>query len=137
MPSHLPDGLKPQVPPPPPAAPPVTWVVTSDEKLRFDVMFTQADLDKDGFVSGIEIKDVFLKSGVPQNILAHIWNLCDIRQSGKLNSEQFALAMWFVERCLKGQEPPVTLAPEMIPPTFRNNKGADGNVVSTLFKSII
>ena len=36
-------------------------------------MFVAADLDKDGFVSGVEIKDLFLQSGVPQNILAHIW----------------------------------------------------------------
>ena len=36
-------------------------------------MFIQADLDKDGFVSGLEIKDVFLQSRLPQPILAHIW----------------------------------------------------------------
>lgn len=79
------------------------------------------------YVSGIEIKDVFLKSGVPQNILAHIWGLCDLRQSGKLNSEQFALAMWLVERCLKGIEPPVTLQPDMVPPSFRNSRPGDSN----------
>lgn len=27
----------------------------------------------DGFVSGLEIKDVFLQSGLPQAVLAHIW----------------------------------------------------------------
>ena len=26
-----------------------------------------------GFVSGVEIKNVFLQTGLPQNILAHIW----------------------------------------------------------------
>lgn len=56
--------------------------------------------------------------------------LCDIKQIGKLNGEQFALAMWLVERCLKGQEPPVSLSPEMVPPSFRNNKAGDGHVVS-------
>lgn len=33
--------------------------------------------------------------------------------------EQFSLAMWFVERKLKGIDPPTTLSPEMIPPSNR------------------
>lgn len=64
------DGIKPEVPPPQPV---VSWVVSLDEKAKYDIMFTQADIDRDGFVSGLEIKDVFLKSGVPQPVLAHIW----------------------------------------------------------------
>jgi epidermal growth factor receptor substrate 15 len=56
------------------AAPPtLPWVVSAAEKARYDEMFRAADLDKDGFVSGTEIKDVFLKSGLPQPVLAHIW----------------------------------------------------------------
>jgi len=33
--------------------------------------------------------------------------------------EQFSLAMWLVERKLKGIDPPATLSPEMIPPSNR------------------
>lgn len=69
------------------------WVVSSHDKLRFDQMFTKSDLDNDGLVSGAEIKDVFLQSGIPNLCLAQIWALCDTNQSGKLTSEQFALAM--------------------------------------------
>ncbi|XP_076257907.1 epidermal growth factor receptor pathway substrate 15 isoform X2 [Rhynchophorus ferrugineus] len=134
------DGVKPDVPPPPPTIQPmlpstkpvqsvqptIPWVVTSEEKSKSDALFIKSDVDKDGFVSGGEIKDVFLRSGVPQQILAHIWSLCDIKQTGKLNNEQFALAMWFVARCLKGLEPPPTLTPEMVPPSFRSTKPAEG-----------
>lgn len=49
-----------------------------------------------------------------------------------MNNEQFALAMWFVARCLKGIEPPPTLTPEMVPPSFRSTKPTDGLVVSLL-----
>lgn len=49
------------------------WVVTPDEKAKSDMLFIKSDVDKDGFVSGQEIKDVFLQSGVPQPVLAHIW----------------------------------------------------------------
>lgn len=59
---------------------------------------------------------VFLQSGLPQQTLAHIWNLCDFDQSGKLNADQFSLAMWLVSNALKGIQPPTILAPEMVPP---------------------
>ncbi|XP_060849682.1 epidermal growth factor receptor substrate 15-like 1 isoform X2 [Rhopalosiphum padi] len=98
---------------------PATWVVTVEEKSRYDSMFLESDVDMDGFVSGPEIKDRFLKTGIHQSILAHIWSLCDINQHGKLDMEQFSLAMWLVERKLKGVDPPNTLSPEMVPPSNR------------------
>lgn len=51
----------------------VDWVVTPSDLRRFEVMFRESDNDKDGLVSGLEVKNIFLKSGVPQKILAHIW----------------------------------------------------------------
>ncbi|KAL1129627.1 hypothetical protein AAG570_012572, partial [Ranatra chinensis] len=100
----------------------IIWVVSPEEKAQYDNLFHLTDVDKDGYVSGPEIKNVFLQSGVPQTILANIWSLCDMKQSGKLNSEQFALAMWLIQQKLKGVEPPQSLPPEMIPPSFRTNK---------------
>lgn len=97
------------------------WVLTTIEKLKYQEIFEKSDLDKDGLVSGLEIKDIFIKSGLPQNMLAHIWSLCDTDQTGKLNNEQFALAMWLVDRKKKGIDPPQVLAPEMIPPSMRSN----------------
>jgi len=34
--------------------------------------------------------------------------------------EQFSLAMWLVERKLKGTDPPTILTPDMIPPRNRS-----------------
>lgn len=94
------------------------WVVSSIDKARYDVIFSKSDLDKDGLVSGGEIKGIFVQSGIPQMCLAQIWALCDTNQSGKLTAEQFALAMWLVERKKKnGIEPPNVLAPNMVPPS--------------------
>ncbi|XP_058981636.1 epidermal growth factor receptor substrate 15-like 1 isoform X3 [Musca domestica] len=95
------------------------WVVGAEEFKRFEVMFREADRDKDGLVSGLEVKNVFLQSGVPQKMLAHIWALCDTNQSGKLTLEQFALAMWMVERKQKGIDPPQVLTANMVPPSMR------------------
>lgn len=93
--------------------PSVDWVVTPADKLRSDAIFAKSDLDKDGLVSGAEIKGIFMQSGIPQMCLAQIWALCDTNQSGKLTSEQFALAIWLVERKKNGIEPPNVLAPNM------------------------
>ncbi|XP_037951924.1 epidermal growth factor receptor substrate 15-like 1 isoform X2 [Teleopsis dalmanni] len=97
----------------------VDWVVTPSELKRYEVMFRDSDRDKDGLVSGIEVKNIFLQSGVPQNLLAHIWALCDTNVSGKLTLEQFGLAMWMVERKQNGIDPPQVLTAAMVPPSMR------------------
>ena len=45
--------------------------------------------------------------------------LCDVGQTGKLNNEQFALAMWLVQQKIQGRELPTVLTPEMMPPSLR------------------
>lgn len=49
------------------------WVVSIEDQIIAEKLFLQADMDRDGFVSGLEIKDVFLQSGLPHTVLAHIW----------------------------------------------------------------
>ncbi|XP_014484049.1 PREDICTED: epidermal growth factor receptor substrate 15-like 1 isoform X2 [Dinoponera quadriceps] len=97
----------------------VQWVVSVEDQIAAEKLFLQADMDMDGFVSGLEIKDVFLQSGLPHTVLAHIWSLCDTCQSGKLNKEQFAIAMWLIKQTLNGIDPPANLTPEMVPPSMR------------------
>merc|ERR1719516_188069 len=119
------NGVMPLNPSGPSAVQAVPWVVNAGDRLRYEALFKQTDNDKDGFVSGVEIKNVFLQTGLPQNILAHIWNLCDMKQEGKLNPEQFALAMYLVQQKQAGKDPPAQLTPDMVPPTMRP-KPADG-----------
>uniref|UniRef100_A0A8C3V308 Epidermal growth factor receptor substrate 15-like 1 n=1 Tax=Catharus ustulatus TaxID=91951 RepID=A0A8C3V308_CATUS len=99
----------------------VNWVVPMSEKVRYDEIFLKTDTDMDGFVSGQEVKDIFMHSGLSQNLLAHIWALADTRQMGKLSKDQFALAMYLIQQKVsKGIDPPQVLPPDMIPPTDRN-----------------
>ncbi|XP_066915132.1 epidermal growth factor receptor substrate 15-like 1 [Clytia hemisphaerica] len=101
------------------------WVVQPNEKAQYDVMFKKADTDNDGLVSGGEIKDILVASGLAQNFLAHIWNLCDINNTGQLNADQFSLAMYLINMKRMGNELPATLAPEMIPPSSRPQTNDD------------
>ncbi|XP_056368952.1 epidermal growth factor receptor substrate 15-like 1 isoform X4 [Oenanthe melanoleuca] len=101
--------------------PAVNWVVPMSDKARYDEIFLKTDTDMDGFVSGQEVKDIFMHSGLSQNLLAHIWALADTRQMGKLSKDQFALAMYLIQQKVsKGIDPPQVLSPDMIPPTDRN-----------------
>lgn len=50
--------------------------------------------------------------------------MCDINQEGKLNPEQFMLAMWLIARKQAGKDPPAALTPDMVPPSMRP-KGQD------------
>eukprot|EP00112_Aurelia_sp_Birch-Aquarium-sp1_P012618 Seg2653.2 transcript_id=Seg2653.2/GoldUCD/mRNA.D3Y31 product="Epidermal growth factor receptor substrate 15-like 1" protein_id=Seg2653.2/GoldUCD/D3Y31 len=95
------------------------WVVTPTEKAKYDTMFLQADTNKDGLVSGPEVRNIFIASGLPQQVLAHIWSLCDTKNVGLLNAEQFALAMYLITQKRLGVDPPQQLTPEMYPPTMR------------------
>lgn len=47
--------------------------MTFDEKTKSDISFNILDTDKDGFVTGAEVREVFLQTGLPQLTLANIW----------------------------------------------------------------
>ncbi|XP_060797220.1 epidermal growth factor receptor substrate 15-like 1 isoform X3 [Neoarius graeffei] len=105
----------------------VNWVVPVADRGRYDDIFLKTDADLDGFVSGQEVKEIFMQSGLPQNILAHIWALSDTRQIGKLTREQFTLAMHFIQQKVsKGVDPPQALTPDMIPPSERGTPNMSG-----------
>ena len=42
-----------------------------------------------------------------------------MKQEGKLNPEQFALAMYLVQQKQSGKDPPAALTPDMVPPSMR------------------
>ena len=51
-----------------------------------------------------------------------------MKQTGKLTSEQFALAMWLIQQKIAGIDPPQTLSAEMIPPTMRPKPSSEPQV---------
>uniref|UniRef100_A0A8C1YNN6 Epidermal growth factor receptor pathway substrate 15-like 1a n=1 Tax=Cyprinus carpio TaxID=7962 RepID=A0A8C1YNN6_CYPCA len=106
----------------------VNWVVPVADRGRYDDIFLKTDTDLDGFVSGQEVKEIFMQSGLSQNLLAHIWALADTRQMGKLTREQFSLAMHLIQlKVSKGMDPPQALTPDMIPPSERSTPGPDSS----------
>ena len=53
-----------------------------------------------------------------------------MNQEGKLNPEQFALAMWLIQQKQAGKDPPAALTPDMVPPSLRSKTQIQVNLLT-------
>lgn len=97
----------------------VTWAITKPEKQIYDNIFKKWDTKKNGYVSGEVAISVFGKSGLSRSDLESIWNLADIGNKGKLDKDEFSVAMHLIYRRLNGFDIPTQLPPELVPPSSR------------------
>jgi epidermal growth factor receptor substrate 15 len=95
------------------------WDIPADQRMRFNLYFDQLDATRRGFVNGDEAARFFLESKLPESVLAHIWNLSDIDNDGRLTRVEFILAMYLIHLKLRGQPLPQTLPENLIPPSMR------------------
>lgn len=70
----------------------------------------------DGKITGDQAKTVLVESKLPRDILGKIWSLADVDKDGKLDIEEFALAMHFVHVKLADEPLPAVLPKSLIPP---------------------
>lgn len=97
----------------------VTWAITKQEKAIYDGVFAAWDKARNGYIQGDVAIGIFNKSGLSRPDLESIWNLCDTSNRGKLNKDEFAVAMHLVYRRLNGYDIPLRLPPELIPPSTK------------------
>ncbi|KAF9545549.1 hypothetical protein EC957_010858 [Mortierella hygrophila] len=98
----------------------IPWEITPEEKAKFDRFFDQLDANDDGVVEGEEAGRFFMNSRLPDSILAQIWDLSDITKTGSLNKDEFAVAMFLINRKNASNNPiPKTLPLSLVPPSFR------------------
>ncbi|CAG8555372.1 11309_t:CDS:10, partial [Ambispora gerdemannii] len=98
----------------------IPWAVTPEEKVQYRDIFKAWDTEGNGYISGDKGREVFSQSGLPSNVLSQIWNLADPNNQGRLNQDEFAVAMHLIYRKLNGYDVPTTLPPELIPPSSRD-----------------
>lgn len=98
----------------------IPWALTAEEKRNYQQIFKAWDTNKSGYISGSIAQDVFKQSGLSQNELAQVWNLSDPQNRGKLDLDEFRVAMGLIYRKLNGYKIPPSLPPEMIPPSARD-----------------
>lgn len=110
----------------------VPWAVTKDEKKIYDQLFKAWDGFNKGFIGGDVAIEVMGQSGLPKVDLEKIWTLSDPGNKGKLDMDEFAVAMHLIYRKLNGYPVPNQLPPELVPPSTRNFAESIGTVKSLL-----
>ena len=97
------------------------WLVTPQEKAKYDSFFANVDTGKLGYITGDQAVKFFSDSGLSEDALAQIWDLADVRSEGQLNREEFAVAMYLIRQQRSGSAPlPAFLPAALMPPSMRN-----------------
>lgn len=102
------------------AASGAAWDVTPEEKARSDQFFDGLDVSKQGKLDGAAVVPFFMQSKLTEPVLAHVWDLSDITQSGTLSKGEFAVAMHLINDQLAGKPLPQELPSSLVPPSMRN-----------------
>ena len=110
----------------------VPWAVTKDEKKIYDQLFKAWDGFGKGFISGDVAIEIMGQSGLERKDLEAIWTLSDPNNRGRLDMDEFAVAMHLMYRKLNGYPVPNRLPPELIPPSTRNFNNSIDTVKSLL-----
>ena len=110
----------------------VPWAVTKDEKKIYDQLFKAWDGFNKGFIGGDVAIEVMGQSGLEKSDLEKIWTLSDPNNKGRLDMDEFAVAMHLIYRKLNGYPVPNRLPPELVPPSTRNFADSIGTVKSLL-----
>lgn len=110
----------------------IPWAITKGEKKLYDDTFRAWDGLGKGYISGEQALEIFGQSGLPKPDLERIWTLADSADRGRLNLDEFAVAMHLIYRKLNGYPVPNRLPPELIPPSTRNINDSIGTMKSLL-----
>ncbi|KAI9725499.1 MAG: hypothetical protein M1828_003170 [Chrysothrix sp. TS-e1954] len=99
------------------------WLITPQDKSRFDQSFNQLDRLGRGYITGDQAVGFFSNSGLSEDALAQIWDLADIDSAGQLGRDEFAVAMYLIrqQRSKVGERDdlPTELPPRLVPPSMR------------------
>ncbi|KAK9239510.1 hypothetical protein V1525DRAFT_356176 [Lipomyces kononenkoae] len=100
------------------------WLITPAQKEHYDGIFATIDRENRGFIGGDVAVPFFMTSKLSDDVLAQIWDMSDIRNTGELSKDEFAVAMYLVQQKLTGNELPQTLPPLLVPPALRTRSPA-------------
>ena len=72
-----------------------------------------------GSLSASTVRDALLPLGLPREDLRQIWELSDMDRDGRLDRDEYAVALHLVTLALEGTPVPAALPPAMVPPSKR------------------
>ena len=95
------------------------WLVSPAEKAKYDQFFDRIDTGRTGFIDGEQAVGFFNDSRLPEDALAAIWDLADIKSEGRLSRDEFAVAMYLIRQQRSGAPLPAFLPAALVPPSMR------------------
>ena len=94
---------------------PSSWSVPDEDKMKYSMIFENTSYGK-GFLTGMEAKEIFQRTELTLPDLKQVWDLVDTDRSGKLNKNQFIVAMHIINRKVNGRTP----VPDRLPSELKN-----------------
>jgi len=95
-----------------------TWIVDPATFSAYQEIF-ESLRPVSGNISANVARDVLMNTGIAVNNLRSIWEHCDFEKNGKLDLEEFALALYLSEQVKNGMDVPDQLPFQFIPPSKR------------------
>ncbi|XP_045916385.1 intersectin-2a isoform X1 [Micropterus dolomieu] len=95
------------------------WAVPQASRLKYRQQFNTLDKLMSGYLSGPQVRNALMASNLTQTQLATIWTLADVDKDGRLQGDEFILAMHLVDMAKTGRPLPLTLPQDMVPPSLR------------------
>ncbi len=113
------------------------WAISPMEKAQFDGIYAGLDKANRGFITGDEAVPFFSNSKLPEEVLAQIWDLADINSEGRLNRDEFAVAMYLIRQQRSKRDGrdtlPSSLPTTLIPPSMRSQIRPPSQVTAPTF----
>ncbi|XP_075677033.1 dynamin associated protein 160 isoform X2 [Dermatophagoides pteronyssinus] len=114
------------------------FIISPEQKAKYEAQFKKLCPTGD-FINGQQAREILLQSKLSPQILAHIWNLSDVDADGRLDINEFSIALHLIALKLKGVELP-TILPQSLkvlvepPPPFAtfNSSSEPINIVNSL-----
>jgi len=99
------------------------WAITTDMKKVYDEIFVSLR-PVNGRLTGESAREVLMNTGIGVPALRKIWELVDFEKQGKLDSDEFAVALFLTEQVKKGKPlPEQDLPAPLVPPSKRKGGG--------------
>jgi len=104
-----------------PFADDIPWAIPGDFILHYTTIWNKISPENLP-LNGAQLKEPLMSSRAQPYHLKAIWPLCDFDKKGKLDRDEFILAMWLGNQAAETENVPAVLPPELIPPSHRGSQ---------------
>lgn len=88
--------------------------ITQSDIRKYTRVFVEVDKDRDGKITGLEARNLFLSWRLPREVLKQVWDLSDEDSDSMLSLREFCIALYLMERYREGGP-----LPGVLPNTLR------------------